>query len=71
MLHYDLFISYAESDKAWVEGYLADALRSAGVHYHSEAAFLVPNLRLGMPASTLCVVFVEWIKQRVSTKTTD
>lgn len=41
---YDLFISYAEADRAWVEGYLLDALDEAGVHCHSEAAFT-----LGMP----------------------
>ena len=28
---YDLFISYAEADRAWVEGYLLDALTQAGV----------------------------------------
>jgi WD40 repeat protein len=28
---YDLFVSYAEVDRAWVEGHLLDALRAAGV----------------------------------------
>jgi WD40 repeat protein len=36
---HDLFISYAEADRAWVEGYLLDALDGAGVRYYSEAAF--------------------------------
>lgn len=34
-----LFVSYAEADEAWVEGYLLDALAQAGVRYHTEAAF--------------------------------
>lgn len=41
---YDLFISYVEGDKAWVEGYLLDALDQAGVTYLSEKAFA-----LGVP----------------------
>lgn len=41
---YHLFISYAQADRAWVEGYLLDALRAAGVSIHSEEAF-----RLGAP----------------------
>jgi WD40 repeat protein len=36
---YDLFVSYADADRAWVEGYLLDALTTAGVRCHSEAAF--------------------------------
>ena len=36
---YDLFISYADADKAWVEGYLLDSFRQANIRYHSEAAF--------------------------------
>ena len=28
---YDLFVSYADVDRAWVEGYLLDALTEAGV----------------------------------------
>lgn len=41
---YDLFVSYAEADRPWVEGYLLDTLNQAGVRCHSEAAFA-----LGMP----------------------
>jgi hypothetical protein len=44
---YDLFVSHADADHAWVEGYLLDALKHAGVHYHSEAAFV-----LGAPLLT-------------------
>src|SRR5262245_31710484 len=36
---YDVFISYTEADRAWVEGYLHDALTQAGVRCHLEAAF--------------------------------
>ena len=36
---YDLFVSYADADRAWVEGYLLDGLTQAGVRCHSEAAF--------------------------------
>ena len=36
---YDLFISYAKEDRAWVEGYLLDALRQANITYFTEAAF--------------------------------
>jgi formylglycine-generating enzyme required for sulfatase activity len=43
---YDLFISYAEADQAWVEGYLLDVLKQAGVRYHSEAAFALGKPRL-------------------------
>lgn len=43
-LTYDLLVSYAEADRAWAEGYLLDALKQAGVRYHSEAAFA-----LGVP----------------------
>jgi hypothetical protein len=41
---YDVFVSYADADAEWVEGYLLDALEIAGVRYHSEEAF-----RLGVP----------------------
>src|SRR6266498_1853521 len=41
---HDLFISYAEADRAWVDGFLIDALEQAGVKYHSEDAF-----SLGVP----------------------
>ena len=43
---YDLFISYADADRAWVEGYLLDALKQAGVRCHSEAAFALGVPRL-------------------------
>jgi len=43
---YDLFISYAEADRAWVEGYLLDALTQARVRCHSEAAFALGVPRL-------------------------
>jgi WD40 repeat protein len=36
---YDLFVSYAETDRSWVEGYLFDALDAAGIRYVSESAF--------------------------------
>lgn len=39
MAEYDLFISYAEDDRAWVEGYLFQALNQANVQYFSEEAF--------------------------------
>ncbi|GAA6618392.1 toll/interleukin-1 receptor domain-containing protein [Scytonema sp. NUACC26] len=44
---YDLFISYADADKAWVEGYLLDSFRQADIRYYSEAAFTlgVPRLK--------------------------
>ena len=43
---YDLFISYAEADRAWVEGYLIDALDQIGVHWHSEDSFALGVPRL-------------------------
>jgi hypothetical protein len=43
---YDLFVSYAEADSAWVEGYFLDALRDAGARCHSEAAFALGVPRL-------------------------
>ncbi|BAY66895.1 WD-40 repeat-containing protein (plasmid) [Calothrix brevissima NIES-22] len=43
---YDLFISYTDADKAWVEGYLLDSLRQAEIRYHSEAAFTLGAPRL-------------------------
>jgi hypothetical protein len=36
---YDLFVSYAEADRAWVGGCLLDALTQVGLPCHSEAAF--------------------------------
>lgn len=41
---YDLFVSYVEADKNWVEGYLLDALDSAEIRYTLESAFA-----LGVP----------------------
>ena len=43
---YELFISYADADRAWVEGYLLDALTRAGARCHSEAAFALGVPRL-------------------------
>ncbi|MBD2607035.1 TIR domain-containing protein [Scytonema hofmannii FACHB-248] len=44
---YDLFISYAQADYEWVEGYLQNALLQSGVHFHSERAFAlgVPRIK--------------------------
>lgn len=44
---HDLFVSYHDADRAWVEGYLLDALGQAGVRCHSQAAFA-----LGVPLLT-------------------
>jgi WD40 repeat protein len=46
MEKYDLFVSYADADRAWVEGYLLNALKQAGVHYLSEEAFALGAVRL-------------------------
>ncbi len=43
---WDLFISYAEADRAWVEGFLLDALTSAGLRCYREAAFALGVPRL-------------------------
>jgi WD40 repeat protein len=43
---YDLFVSYAEADRAWVKGYLFDALDKAGVRYLDEAALPVGSPKL-------------------------
>src|SRR5258708_38972276 len=43
---FDLFISYADADRAWVEGFLLDALAAAGINYHSESAFSLGAPRL-------------------------
>ena len=43
---HDVFISCAEEDAAWVEGYLLDALEGAGVSYHDEATFALGVPRL-------------------------
>lgn len=44
--HYDLFVSYAEADRAWVEGYLLEALEQAGVRFICESTFTVGVPRL-------------------------
>lgn len=44
---YDLFVSYADADRAWVEGYLLDALSSANLRVISEL-----NFALGAPRLT-------------------
>lgn len=36
---FDLFISYADAERAWVEGYLLDALTAANITFHHEALF--------------------------------
>src|SRR5512139_1673013 len=53
---YDVFVSYAEADRAWVEGYLFDALGCGGrkdeggegppLRCHSELAFTLGAPRL-------------------------
>jgi len=43
---YDFFISYADADRAWVEGYLLDVLQQAGVRCLTEAAFELGALRI-------------------------
>ncbi|MBC8074641.1 MAG: TIR domain-containing protein, partial [Chloroflexales bacterium] len=42
----DIFISYADDAQAWVEGYLLEALRGAGVSCRLEAAFALGVPRL-------------------------
>ena len=44
---YDVFISHAAADAAWVEGYLLDALKQAGLRCLSESSFALgaPRLR--------------------------
>lgn len=44
--NHDLFVSFCAADRAWVEGYLFDALDNARVNYISEATFApgVPRL---------------------------
>jgi len=37
--NYDIFISYADADSAWVNGYLLEALKQADIRYHLEAEF--------------------------------
>src|SRR5262245_59583831 len=43
---YDYFVSYADDDRAWAEGYLLDALAAAGLRCHSESAFALGVPRL-------------------------
>ncbi|MDQ3980583.1 MAG: TIR domain-containing protein [Actinomycetota bacterium] len=43
---YDLFVSYADDDREWVEGYLLDALCQAEVVCQHEAAFALGAPRL-------------------------
>ncbi|HEX8199312.1 MAG TPA: toll/interleukin-1 receptor domain-containing protein, partial [Isosphaeraceae bacterium] len=43
---YDVFVSYAEADRAWVEGFLLEALDRAEVRHHREAAFALGVPRL-------------------------
>jgi len=43
---YDVFISHAAEDRAWVEGYLLDAFHQAGVRCHHEAAFELGTPRI-------------------------
>ena len=38
---HDLFVSYAEADRAWVEGYLLDALERAGVRVNEIDALII------------------------------
>ena len=46
---YDVFVSYADRDRPWVEAVLLDALQRAGLRCHSEAAFA-----LGAPLLAEC-----------------
>jgi energy-coupling factor transporter ATP-binding protein EcfA2 len=43
---YDVFVSYAEADCAWVEGYLLEALKQADVRCINESAFALGVPRL-------------------------
>src|SRR3954453_16375183 len=43
---YDVFISYADADRAWVDGFLIAGLDRAGVRCHREAAFALGVPRL-------------------------
>src|SRR5437870_1630264 len=45
-LTFDVFVSYAAADRAWVEGFLPDALDTAGVRLHTEDAFALGVPRL-------------------------
>ena len=43
---YDVFISHADEDRGWVEGYLIDALSQAGIRCYHEAAFALGQPRI-------------------------
>ena len=45
-LRYDAFVSYADEDREWVEGYLLNALEVAGLTCHHESAFTLGVPRL-------------------------
>ena len=45
-LTFDVFVSYAAADRAWLEGFLLDALETAGVRIHTEDAFALGVPRL-------------------------
>lgn len=44
--HYDLFVSFAQADREWVEGYLLDALAAAKVRFISELDFALGAPRI-------------------------
>lgn len=44
--NYDLFVSYAQENQPWVEGYLLDTLEAAEVRVHTEEAFTPGTPRL-------------------------
>ena len=46
MSTYDLFVSYAEADRWWVEGYLLDALAAANLRVQRETTFQLGAPRL-------------------------
>lgn len=52
--NYDLFVSYAEADRAWVEGYLLDALEKAEVRCTSESAFTLGAPRITEFERAIC-----------------
>lgn len=69
----DLFVSFAEADRAWVEGYLLEALQSAGLRVLSEATFTigVPRLleferSIGTSRRTLLVLSAAYLADDVS-----
>jgi WD40 repeat protein len=42
----DVFVSYAEADREWVQGFLLVAFDQAGIRYHSEAQFVLGRPRI-------------------------